>query len=214
MKKIIVDGNKIRNNLDIECPPVAKRQADPTCFNVRIYIPDDEVWIDHSFLDECEEMLTWENELENFVGEQYLQKRSQKVKQLEEKRNKEIISTEHYCIKSEKKDGLSCIFVKGDVVRKFFDPDFIFGGHHYVYSYIPQHEIWLDNKTDPKEIPFVYLHEKLERDLMKEGKSYEEGHEVALCYEKIERRKNGAVYPGDEGYFQPKTNLTEYFKFR
>lgn len=56
MKKVIVDGNKIRNNLDIECPPFAQRQEDPLCFNVRIYIPKDEILIDHAYQDEYQAM--------------------------------------------------------------------------------------------------------------------------------------------------------------
>lgn len=214
MKKIYVDGNKIRNHLDIECPPLARRQADPTCYNTRIYIPPNEIWIDHSYIDESEELLSWENELKNLVGRDYLAKRDEKVKQLQELRNKKNISRTDYLIKETKSDDVTRVYVKGSIIRKYFDPDFIFGGHHYVYSYIPQNEIWLDVTVDPEEIPFVYLHEKIERDLMKEGKNYDQGHEIALCLEKNERRNNGACYPGDINYQRPNQDLSSYFKFQ
>jgi hypothetical protein len=132
---------------------------------------------------------------------------------LTEIRKKIGISSSDYIVKESKVKDISTIFVKGNLIRKYFDPDFIFGGHHYVYSYIPTDQIWLDIKVDPEEIPFVYLHEKIERDLMEKGKNYEEGHEIALALEKIERRKDSACYPGDDNYLRPENNLSDYFKF-
>lgn len=214
MKQIVVDGNKIRNNLDIECPPFAQRQGDPLCFNVRIYIPEDEIWIDHAYVDEYQDMYNWEFGLKDLVGKKYLVARNKKIQELTEIRKKIGILPADYVIKESKVKDISTVFVKGNLIRKYFDPDFIFGGHHYVYSYIPTDQIWLDIKVDPEEIPFVYLHEKIERDLMEKGKNYEEGHEIALTLEKIERRKNSACYPGDDNYLRPESNLSDYFKFR
>jgi len=139
--------------------------------------------------------------------------RNIKIKELCKLRKKEKIKNSDYIVSDSKSGNHSIIFVKGNIIMKYFDPDFIFGGHHYVYSYIPQKEIWLDIKADKQELPFIYLHEKIERDLMKKGKNYEEGHEVALSTEKIERRKAGACYPGDADYTRPEGNLSSYFKF-
>ena len=214
MKKIIVDGNKIRNQLDIECPPFAQRQEDPLCFDVRIYIPKDEIWIDYPYLDEYDDMYAWEFGLKNLVGKKYLDAREKKIHQLNKIREKENISRSDFVVSQTSIKDISAVFVKGNIIRKYFDPDFIFGGHHYVYSYIPENEIWLDIKTDKKETPFIFLHEKIERDIMKKGKNYDQGHEIAHCLEINERRKAGACYPGDDNYFRPKGKLSDYFKFQ
>lgn len=214
MKKIIVDGNKIRNQLDIECPPFAQRQEDPLCFDVRIYIPKDEIWIDYPYLDEYDDMYSWEFGLKNLVGKKYLAARDKKIKELIAIRKKIGIDQSDCIVKESKSKSVSIVFVKGNLVRKYFDPDFIFGGHHYVYSYIPENQIWIDIKANDEEAPFIFLHEKIERDIMKKGKTYEEGHEIAHCIEITKRREAGACYPGDNNYLRPKGNLSDYFKFR
>ena len=92
--------------------------------------------------------------------------------------------------------------VGGGVSRGHLDPEFIFGGHDLVYpDYIPRGEIWLDDKTDPAELPYVLLHEMVERKLMEEGKPYHVAHEYATVADKEAKRKDAiAWYPGDPDY--------------
>jgi hypothetical protein len=83
-------------------------------------------------------------------------------------------------------DGpLSVWVVDGGQVRDEVYIDFIAGGHGYVYDFIPKDEIWIDNDTDKDEIPFVLLHELVERYCMStdKGCSYEEAHDVANTFE-------------------------------
>jgi hypothetical protein len=93
------------------------------------------------------------------------------------------------------------VLVDGSVVRRYFDPDFIFGGHGYVYDYIPKNEIWLDDKMNPQEIPYIEKHERIERQLMQDGATYDEAHDIATAHDKrLRRAMLGTCYPGDQHY--------------
>ncbi|MBI3963806.1 MAG: hypothetical protein HY341_02290 [Candidatus Kerfeldbacteria bacterium] len=84
------------------------------------------------------------------------------------------------------------------LVRQYLDPDFIFGGHALVYSYIPSGELWLDALQDPREAPYHLLHERTEYTLMRKGVPYDSAHDLATAADKAERRKDGiGRYPGD-----------------
>ena len=99
-------------------------------------------------------------------------------------------------------DDVTVKYVDGSIVRRYLDPEFIFGGHDYVYSYIPKNEIWLDALMDEKEIPYILLHEQVERALMAtEGKNYDIAHERATAADKEQRIKDGCgAYPGGANY--------------
>lgn len=72
--------------------------------------------------------------------------------------------------------GLSVWLVNGRLVRSAFFIDFVDGGHHYVYPWVPLKEVWLDDDLSPKEYPYVLLHELNERVRMGEGWSYNRAH--------------------------------------
>lgn len=90
--------------------------------------------------------------------------------------------------KGKVKDGiLSKLIIKrvdGNEVRTKYDSDYSLGGHHYRYSFIPEQEIWIENRLDTKESAYTLFHELVERTLMKErGYDYEKAHQIAKNYE-------------------------------
>lgn len=80
-------------------------------------------------------------------------------------------------------DGTLVYIIDGKIVRDDIDTEFIGGGHHYVYSYIPKNEIWLEDLDDKDKI---LLHEVREREKMQEGWGYVKAHNRA---NRIESRK-------------------------
>jgi hypothetical protein len=69
---------------------------------------------------------------------------------------------------------------------------FVDGGHHWVYDWIPKHEIWIEMnmrngpRSDPRR---TAEHEGMERKDMKETHAdYEEGHGIATAIEGRIRR--------------------------
>lgn len=66
--------------------------------------------------------------------------------------------------------------VNGSFVRKNYLTDYTMGGHHWVYSWIPDCEIWLDDMQNSFEIKYTLLHELAEIRGMLMGLSYEEAH--------------------------------------
>ena len=79
-------------------------------------------------------------------------------------------------------------FVDGRLVRNRFKTDFVEGGHHYVYPWIPIDEIWLADAVE-EEWPFLLIHEYTELLLMRDKcMTYADAHEKADDVE-IEARK-------------------------
>jgi len=77
---------------------------------------------------------------------------------------------------------VNLVYVRGDIVRKWFDPHFVFGGHDLVYpSYITTpRTIWIDVCQDPREVRYTILHETHERKLMERGWRYGPAHASAI----------------------------------
>jgi hypothetical protein len=73
--------------------------------------------------------------------------------------------------------GVSVWIVDGRLVRSVFDIDYTEGGHDYVYEFVPQNEVWIDNDVADVERPYVLLHELHERNLMAKGMPYSKAHE-------------------------------------
>lgn len=77
-------------------------------------------------------------------------------------------------------DGVEAWLVDGDVLRDCFKTDFVEGGHGYVYPWIPNDEIWIEDEVDPPEREAILLHEYVELVKMRdEGWDYPEAHEEA-----------------------------------
>lgn len=66
--------------------------------------------------------------------------------------------------------------VSGRLVRSAYYIDFTEGGHHFIYSFVPKNEVWLDDDISADERPFVLLHELNERMLMRQGLTYTRAH--------------------------------------
>jgi hypothetical protein len=82
--------------------------------------------------------------------------------------------------------GLTIYLVSGVKVRNQIDIDFTCGGNEAVYpSYVPAGEIWLDDAAGPLDRTATALHEIVERDqMMRFGKDYDHGHDVASAHER------------------------------
>lgn len=203
-KKIrFVDGFKIRNHLDDDFAVLHAHATEAAYFEPKFYIPKGEWWFDYRFKDELDFFIHAEETLDKLLKTMSYEKaRAQMTKMM--RPSSKIPFFEK---KRTKKEGYTLVMVDGKTVRHYFDPEFVCGGHEFVYSYIPKKEIWLDVKMDKKEVSYVLLHEETERDLMAQGKSYDVAHEFATVADKELRRKNGGSYPGDTRYiWKEKTN--------
>jgi hypothetical protein len=74
------------------------------------------------------------------------------------------------------KSGLSVWIVNGRLVRSAFDIDFTAGGHDYVYEFVPENEVWIDDDIEEQERGYVLLHELHERNRMAAGWNYDKAH--------------------------------------
>src|SRR5512136_1827529 len=74
------------------------------------------------------------------------------------------------------KNGLSVWIVNGRLVRSAFDVDFTEGGHDYVYEFVPEDEVWIDDAIEEPERGYVLLHELHERNRMVKGWPYDKAH--------------------------------------
>jgi len=82
-------------------------------------------------------------------------------------------------------DGIRYVFVDGPFVRANFHIDFVEGGHHYRYEFIPEDEIWIEDEMSQIDTVAVGIHETIERRLMKNfGWSYDDGHDAASNIER------------------------------
>ena len=73
-------------------------------------------------------------------------------------------------------NGLSVWIVTGRLVRSVFDIDFTAGGHDYVYEFVPENQVWIDDDIMEDERPYVLLHELHERNRMAKGWPYSKAH--------------------------------------
>ena len=74
------------------------------------------------------------------------------------------------------KKGLSVWIVNGRLVRSVFDIDFTEGGHDYVYEFVPENELWIDDAIEESERGYILLHELHERNRMAKGWPYDKAH--------------------------------------
>jgi hypothetical protein len=75
------------------------------------------------------------------------------------------------------KTGISIWIVNGRLVRSVFDIDFTEGGHDYVYEFVPENEVWIDDAIVEAERGYVLLHELHERNRMAKGVPYDKAHD-------------------------------------
>lgn len=192
-----VDGFKIRNTLDDDFAVLHNYSQNIANYSPKFYIPQNEWWFDYAFKDELDFFIEIEELTTELLKTKPFEIVREELKDIYSSKNQNDLKKEEI----ENKEGIKVFMVSGEAVRKSLDPHFVFGGHDLVYNYIPAKEVWIDDKTDTKEIPYILLHEKVERDLMEKGRNYDIAHEFATATDKEMRRKQeGSSYPGDENY--------------
>ena len=196
MKLRYVNGYKIRQTLDPEFSIIHYHNPDFTYYDFKWYIPEDEIWFDSKF--KGEEKFLQKILLADLRDREEARKFCKKGK------------APDFVVKEETKDGLKIQYVDGKIVREYIDPEFVFGGHDLVYSYVPKETIWIDDIMDPKDIPHTLIHEIYERNLINKGKSYDVAHDYATAKEKESRREAGGVYTGDVNHVE-EFSLKKYY---
>lgn len=184
-----VNGNLIRSTLDPEFTNFGQHFRFP-------YIPEFEFWLDQEVIKDerrffIDHLLTEWNLMKQGVSfnqatttasikekaERYC---SLKIKKLADKAEDFDITKLHVRLLGNTKTKLSVWSIDGNLVRTLFFIDFTEGGHRYVYDFVPENEVWIDNDLVAEEIPFVLLHELHERKLMKKlGWEYHRAHRHA-----------------------------------
>lgn len=176
-----VDGFSIRNFVDTDFSGEGSNVMYP-------YIPAGVMWLDKVLEDEKDFFValhTFEREL-LLGGLSYANARKKVCEKFAGKsvqKPNAIIETYKWHPRGR---DLKILIVDGQMVRQFYDPKFIQGGHDLVYNYIPQRTIWME-KAFEKEYDFTLIHEAYERRRMLEGMKYLDAHNLALRVEKAER---------------------------
>jgi len=193
LKIKFVDGYKIRNTIDPDFTDIHMHSL--TGFSPKYYIPEGEVWIERKLRDEADFLLEREYILDKLMKN----KSYQEARKILRKKYTEKGAVPNF-VRREKqlKGGIVVKYIDGGIVRKYIDPEFVLGGHGYVYEYIPKGEIWVDVKMDRREFKYTLLHERTEMEKMIAGNSYDISHDYATVTEKEARRKDKVGrYPGD-----------------
>jgi hypothetical protein len=184
MELKLVDGCGIRNNVDVDFCGVGSRYFYD-------YIPDGELWLDDVLAGESD-FFVRSHHFELELWKSGLSRDEVRSKLYEKFATKRLVKPDVvlgiYPNSSNRKD-VRVFIVNGRMVRKYYDPAFIQGGHDLVYDYIPKNTVWLE-KAFEKEHRFIFVHEIYERECMrKNGRDYSSAHELACNVEKIERKK-------------------------
>jgi hypothetical protein len=87
------------------------------------------------------------------------------------------------------RSGVAIWIVDGAAVRRDIYPDFGLSGNDLAYHFIPGNELWIDGQISCEETEFSIAAELHERDLMAEGRSYDDAYEQAIHFVASLRRK-------------------------
>jgi hypothetical protein len=106
------------------------------------------------------------------------------------------------------KGPVSVRLVDGNLARSYYKTDYTQGGHGFVYPWVPKPQIWIEDGTDHRELPFIVCHEYLERRLMRDGGlQYDRAHEIASSLEFDLRKGAGLTKLLTKGRKIGKANL-------
>jgi len=193
MKIKFVDGYKIRNTIDPDFTDIHFHSL--TGFAPKYYIPEGEVWVERKLRDEVEFLMKRERMLDRLMKN----KSYQEARRILRRRHTEKGPVPNFVRRQKTlKGGTIVKYVDGGIVRRYLDPEYVLGGHGYVYDYIPKGEIWIDAKMDRREFKYTLLHERTEMERMIVGESYDIAHDYATVTEKEKRRLDKVgKYPGD-----------------
>jgi hypothetical protein len=182
----IVDGSYIRSHKDEEFTDFGQHYRYP-------YIPTNELWIDREAKHDEQQFF-----IDHLLVEHRLMAKGMPYekalpaadrRERKERRRAGDVSrlTHHGQTLPDGKDvherlwqklkkGLSVWIVNGRLVRSVFDIDFTEGGHDYVYEFVPQNELWIDDAIEESERGYILLHELHERNRMAKGWPYDKAH--------------------------------------
>jgi hypothetical protein len=182
----IVDGTYVRTHIDEEFTNYGQH------YNFT-FVPKDEFWIDKEgspdelkfFVDHLliehrlmEKGVAYDDALVAAdKAEMVERKKAGDIRKLTKGKSLPDASKVHVRLWKKLESPVSVWIVDGRLVRSVFDVDFTEGGHDYVYEFVPQNEVWIDNDLEETERPYVLLHELHERNLMAKGWDYDRAHE-------------------------------------
>lgn len=122
--------------------------------------------------------------------EEYWEIRNKEVAKLKEKRPSEI-TFDQSVVRQINLVLFTFAVINGAFIRQYFDSQFVQGGQHNVYSYVPKLWFVAEKALDKREIPLVFVHEFSEYLLMFVHKNYQDCHAVA---DWVERKIRGLVF--------------------
>lgn len=109
-----------------------------------------------------------------------------------------------YRIPLGERNGVKIWVVDGYIVRRDVYPDFGFSGNDKAYHFIPDNEIWIDGPISSEETEYSISLEMAERELMKQGKEYDDAYQQAIDVSKKMREENRKLCLG-----QPSVQKTD-----
>ncbi len=189
----LVDGGYIRGHMDEEFTNFGQHYS----FS---YIPKDELWIEkETKADEqqffIDHLLVEHRLMAKGVPYDQALLEADRLEKRERRRAGDIRRLTHHGkdlpdgrevhVRLWKKleNGVSVWIVNGRLVRSVFDIDFTEGGHEYVYEFVPEGEVWVDDAIEEKERGYVLLHELHERNRMASGWPYNKAHTESSRFE-------------------------------
>ena len=182
----VVDGSHIRGHIDEEFTNFGQHYRFP-------FIPKNELWIDQEAKNDerrffIDHLLVEHRLMAKGVPYDKALTDADKVERRERRRAGDVRRLTHHGqqlpdarevherLWKKLENGVSVWIVNGRLVRSAFDIDFTEGGHDYVYEFVPENEVWIDDDIEEKERGYVLLHELHERNRMASGWPYNKAH--------------------------------------
>jgi hypothetical protein len=182
----VVDGSYIRGHIDEEFTNFGQHYRFP-------FIPKNELWIDQEAKNDerrffIDHLLVEHRLMAKGVSYDKALTDADKVERRERRRAGDVRRLTHHTqqlpdgrevherLWKKLENGASVWIVNGRLVRSAFDIDFTEGGHDYVYEFVPENEVWIDDDIEEKERGYVLLHELHERNRMASGWLYNKAH--------------------------------------
>ena len=182
----LVDGAYIRGRIDEEFTNFGQHYRYP-------YIPQNELWVDQEaehdervfFIDH---LLVEHRLMEKGASYDRAIEEADRAERKERRRAGDLKTmmhgggalpdgrSVHEHMWKRLESGITVWIVNGRLVRSAFDIDFTAGGHDYVYEFVPENEVWIDDAIVELERPYVLLHELHERNRMSQGWPYSKAH--------------------------------------
>jgi hypothetical protein len=104
----------------------------------------------------------------------------------------EGIYLEPYLTLPDPKGAIAVWIVDGNLVRSYYKTDYTQGGHGFVYPWVPKSQIWVEDGSDRRELPFIISHEYIERRLMRDAQlDYDTAHDICSKMEFKLRKREG-----------------------